>query len=117
MKQIVAAEADSRGLQVYFHDGKGFRVEVLPFVPFVLLSAEAAELKNCSIKVLAGEGFFCRQAFFSSFEESVSFDSFSSSGSESEPLSIFSTSFAISLVAYSPPSNSFLPPFGFSFIS
>lgn len=68
MKNIVAAEAGSMGITLYFHDGAKFRTENLPFTPFVLLSADAAAPENCQMKELDGKGFFCRQAFFSSFE-------------------------------------------------
>lgn len=69
MRQIVAAEAGSCGVQLYFHEGETFRLEQEVFEPFVLLSAEAEIPQNCTVKMLAGRGFFCRQAFFSSFEE------------------------------------------------
>ena len=69
MKKIVAAEADKRGLCLYFHEGGSFRTEILSFAPFVLLSDDAPALDNCRIETLDGEGFFRRQAFFNSFED------------------------------------------------
>ena len=70
MKQVVAAEAGQGGLKLWVRRGENCAVEVLPFSPFVLLAPEsAAEIKNCTVKTLAGNGNFSRQVFFSSPEE------------------------------------------------
>lgn len=69
MEKVVAAEVGSYGLKLFFHEGNSFRVTGEKFEPFILLSAEAEIPSNCTVKTLAGSGFFCRQAFFSSFEE------------------------------------------------
>ena len=64
MTGIVAAEVGAWGLRLFFHDGKSFRTEDVPFSPFVLLNAETAIPENCTIEPLSGSGFFCRMAFF-----------------------------------------------------
>ena len=69
MTGIVAAEAVAGGLKLYFHDGDFFRTEIVEFSPFVLADKDAVIPGDPEIKSLDGEGFFCRQAFFSSLEE------------------------------------------------
>ena len=69
MKKIVAAEAGSGGLKLWFHRGSSFEYKLLPFSPFILLPSGTAVPENCEVKNLAGEGHFSRQVFFSSAEE------------------------------------------------
>lgn len=69
MSGIVAAEAVAGGLELFFHDGDSFRTEMISFRPFVLADADAVLPGEPEIKVLDGNGFFCRQAFFSSLDE------------------------------------------------
>ncbi|MBO7329491.1 MAG: hypothetical protein J6W00_12065 [Lentisphaeria bacterium] len=69
MTGIVAAEAVAGGLKLYFHDGDFFRTEIVEFSPFVLADKEVMIPGDPEIKLLDGEGFFCRQAFFSSLDE------------------------------------------------
>lgn len=68
MTGIVAAEAVSGGLKLYFHEGDFFRTETVEFHPFVLLDKDAEICGDVEIKTLDGKGEFCRQAFFSSLE-------------------------------------------------
>ena len=69
MRSAVAAEVAGGSVEFYFHEGDGFRVEKEAFSPFVLLSADAGIPGNIRIETLSGGGFFCRMAFFASFEE------------------------------------------------
>ncbi|MBQ4328472.1 MAG: hypothetical protein IJC27_01970 [Lentisphaeria bacterium] len=69
MTGIVAAEAVSGGLKLYFHEGDSFRTETVEFRPFVLSDKNAQLPGVPEIKMLDGNGEFCRQAFFSSIEE------------------------------------------------
>ena len=64
MKKITAAEADGNGLRVYFHRQNSFDSEVLPFEPFMLLTADAETPAGCEIISLAGDAFFSRRAVF-----------------------------------------------------
>ncbi len=66
MEKVVATEAGAGGLRLYFHDGESFRSEVIPFYPYALLTAAAAEIPDCEIIPLAGAGEFCRAAVFPS---------------------------------------------------
>ena len=65
MTGFVAAEVAAGGVRLYFHKDAAFESKILPFSPFVLADAAAELPGEPEIKVLDGEGFFCRQAFFS----------------------------------------------------
>ena len=68
MNNIVAAEAGKWGLRLYFHDGKTFRTETVPFSPFILLDKDTAAPENCRLEELSGSGKFCRQLFYDDFD-------------------------------------------------
>lgn len=69
MKQIVAAEVSNGGLQLYFHNGNSFRMEEVPFSPFVLAGSDAVIPGDPRIETLSGSNFFCRIAFFDHHNE------------------------------------------------
>ena len=54
-ERAVAAEAGGGGLRLYFHDGDRFRIEELPFRPFVLLSSLEQLTVPCEVAELAGD--------------------------------------------------------------